>query len=137
MTLTDRLKLRARQRAVNYFRARLTMIKVEPEQGLFNLRCFDNAVDYVRRFPATEVVEVIFVYNGEPILHYINRNSVGTYLETTLGYQAATLEYYLLRTIHAEDHKWLAGEFDRANRSWSREFTTWWQRWFFGLDKIL
>lgn len=121
----------------NYFRARYPMILVKPCQGLFNYQCYFNAVEYALAHDGISVVEVVYINGSEPILHYINYDvEQDTYLETTLGFRADYLEYYLLRTIHPDDYKYIGGEFDRAIDSWSDQFITPWRR-FLGLRRVL
>jgi hypothetical protein len=122
----------------NYVRTRYEMIKPEPTLGLFNFRCFENAVEYARRYPELEVIEVIYLDGGVPILHYINRDPAnGKYLETTLGWRAQYLEYYHIRKIHPDDHRYLPGEFDRSLGSWLHQFTTWFDRKVLRIGRIL
>lgn len=122
----------------NFVRTRYEMIKPEPTLGLFNFRCFENAVEYARRYPEMEVIEVIYLDEGVPILHYINRDPVtNKYLETTLGWRADYLEYYRIRKIHPDDYRYLPGEFSRALDSWLYQFSTWFDRKVLGIDRLL
>lgn len=123
---------------VAFVRSRFELILPEPEQGLFNFRCFENAVEYARRHPEMEVVDVIYIDNGDPILHYVNHDpATGRYLETTLGWRAKHLEYYRVRRIHPEDWKHIHSEFSRALDSWTEEWATWWQRNVLGITRVL
>lgn len=127
----------AQVRLVNFVRSRYSLIKVEPKQGLFNYKCYFNAVQYTMEHAGVQVVEVIYVDQGAPILHYLNHDpETGVYLETTQGFRAEYFEYYLLRTIHPDDYKFIGGEFDRAVLSWTEQFTTRFQRWL-GVERIL
>lgn len=126
------------ERLVALVRSRYELITPEPEQGLFNFRCFDNAVEYARRFPGMDVVEVIYIDAGEPILHYVNHDhTTDRYLETTLGWRAKHLEYYRVRRIHPNDHAHIHAEFDRALNSWWMERTNWWHRNVLGIRRVL
>ena len=87
---------------------------------MFNFRCFENAVQYAQDNPGLEVVEVIYIDNGDPILHYVNFNpDSGEYLETTLGW------------------KHIPSEFSRALDSWTEEWATWWERKVLGIERVL
>lgn len=119
-----------------YVRSRLEMVKPESAQGLFNQRCFMNAVQYCADNPGHEVYEVACIDNGHPFLHYINREtSTGKYLETTLGWQADHQEYYIIRMVHQDDHKKISEEFSRSLDSWKFQFTNWFQRLF--IDRVM
>ena len=121
-----------------YVRSMHEQIKPEPTLGLFNFRCYENAVEYNRRYPEMEVIEVIYIDNGQPILHYINRNPVdGAYLETTLGWRAECLEYYFIRKVHRDDHRWVSGEFERGLDVWLYRFTNWFERNILRVKRVL
>lgn len=122
----------------DYVRSRYTMVDVLPEQGLFNQKCFYNAVEYARVYEGVSVVEVIYIDNGDPILHYLNKdNGTGELFETTLGFRADSLEYYVIRDIADGDHKHIGDEFNRSLRSWLMQFTGSVGRFLFGIDRVL
>ena len=52
------------KRLAEHVRSRYELIRVKPTLGLFNFRCYENAVEYVRRYPQLEVHEVIYMDNG-------------------------------------------------------------------------
>lgn len=109
------------------------MIKVEPKQGLFNQRCFDNAAQYQSEHGG-EVVEVVTVRNSWPTLHYINKVD-DVYLETTLGYQASRHEYFYLRTITEEDYKHMSWVFENALATLSRPYVRWYHK-LLGIKRV-
>ena len=129
---------RVQRRLVAYVRSMHEQIKVKPTLGLFNFRCYENSVEYVRRYPELEVVEVIYIDNGQPILHYLNYDpKEKEYLETTLGYRAEHLEYYRIRTIDKADYRYMATEFDRGLDVWLNRFTNWFERNILRITRIL
>lgn len=131
---------RAQKRLCRHVRSRYELIKPAPTQGMFNARCFENAVEYARQHSedGLEVVEVIYIDNGEPVLHYINRvPETGAYLETTLGWRADLLEYYFIRRIHPDDHRHIHSEFSRALDDWTYQFTSWFDRNYLLIKRIL
>ena len=134
MNYTKKVRVRIR----DYVRSTHEQIKPEPTLGLFNFRCYENAVEYRRRYPEMEVIEVIYIDNGEPILHYLNRDPVsGAYLETTLGWRAEYLEYYFIRKVHQGDHRWVSGEFERGLDVWLYRFTNWFERNILRVKRVL
>lgn len=136
--MIEHVRKRIRERVCQHFRSRYEMLKVEPALGLFNHKCFMNVVEYARRYPEMEVIEVVFIEDGHPRLHYVNRDPTdGKYLETTLGWQAHHLEYYFLRRIHPSDYHRIHGEFQRALDDWTLQFTNWFQRNVLGIERVL
>lgn len=134
--LAQHLHDQAQARLRDFVRARYTLIKPVPTQGLFNFRCFHNVVQYALDHEGLGVAEVIYL-DPSPVLHYVNHDpATGCYLETTLGFRAPHLEYYLLRHVHPDDFQVLHSEFDRALDSWTRQFTSPWARWL-GVERIL
>ena len=131
-------KSKAHKRVCDHVRARYSLVKVSPKKGLFNQRCHCNAVEYARTHKGVEVLEVIYIDGTDPCLHYINRKTkTGELLETTLGFEAGRFEYYIIRTIHPEDHKYIGDKFSRSLESWLMEFTSWFDRAIFRVDRVV
>lgn len=129
---------RAQARLKVYVRTRHEEIRVTPQLGLFNFRCFENAVEYCRRYPDLQVAEVIYIDGDYPVLHYINYDPVKKeYLETTLGWRAEFLEYYFIRIVHKDSHRHIGNEFERAMRGWTDQFVGWFGRYVLRVDRIL
>lgn len=126
------------ERLKRYVRSRYELIRPEATLGLFNFRCYENAVEYARRYPEMEVIEVIYVDGTKPILHYINYDPLDKkYLETTLGWRAPYLEYYYIRPIHPNDYPHIEDEFERSLYSWLEQFTNWFHRKILRIERIL
>jgi hypothetical protein len=125
-------------RVVEYIRSRHSLVDVKPKQGLFNFKCFYNSVEFARLNPEYSVVETICIENGIPILHYINKHiETGELYETTLGYQAEYNEYYIIRDIHKNDHKFIGNEFDRSLDAWLHQFTNPVERFLFKIKRVV
>ena len=131
---------RAKERIARRLRTRHQGIRPQPEQGLFNFRCHENCVQWVRQRPDEdlEVVETVYVDNGEPILHYVVREQdTGRLLEVTLGWRAKQLEYYHVRTLLPEDLDHIHAEFNRSLDHWLRTYVPWWGRVLLGIERCL
>ena len=138
--MRQRLIDRAQRALVRRLRTRHQMVKPTPTQGLFNFRCHENCVEYVRRRPEENqaVVETIYIDGGEPILHYLVHDpAAGRYLEVTLGWRAEHLEYYVVRTIHQDDLRYILSEFQRALEDWTEEYVGWFGRKVLGIRRVL
>lgn len=132
------IKQKAQTRLLRFIRTRYALVKPEATLGLFNFRCFENAVEYSRRYPELEIVEAIYVDEGEPCLHYLNFDPAASkYLETTLGWRAPHLEYYVIRKLYQDDYKYIHHEFERALASWTEQFLPWPLRILFNLKRTL
>lgn len=129
---------RARERIARRLRARHQGVRPIPEAGLFNFRCHENCVEYLRTHPGVglRIAETIYLAEGEPVLHYVVVDG-DRYLEVTLGWRAEQLEYYLVRILDERDHTRIHSEFDRSLTDWLHEFTSWWDRKVLGITRIL
>lgn len=139
MGLRGRVIRAAHRRLVLDLRATRTLERAVPVQGLFNFQCHRNAVQWVRDRGSEnlEVVEVVYVEDGDPVLHYcVAEVGTGRLLEVTLGWYAERLEYYRIRTIPAEDHSAILSEFDRALKHWLHRYVGWFGRRVLGIDRI-
>ncbi len=129
---------RAQERIARRLRARHQGIRPVPEQGLFNFRCHENCVEYLRTHPdrGLRIAETVYLDGGEPILHYVVVDG-GRYLEVTLGWRAEQLEYYLIRVLDERDHTRIHSEFDRSLTDWLHDFTSWFDRAILRVERVL
>lgn len=133
---------RAQARVSAHLRAHNERIFPQPTRGLFNFRCHNNCVQWVKDHPdeGLEIVECIFLYEGSaenPILHYLVRDRDGRYLEVTTGYECLASEYYLVRKVPEEEWQKLPDIFSRSLNTWLLEFTHPLIRWALRVDRIL
>jgi len=70
---------RTDNRIALHLRATKTEVHPLPARGMFNQRCHSNAVQYQSE-NGGDVVECIYLEDGVPVLHYVNRNEEGEYL---------------------------------------------------------
>ena len=121
-----------------YVRSRYEMIRPEATLGLFNFRCHENCVEYLRTHPdrGLRIAETVYLDGGEPILHYVVVDG-DRYLEVTLGWRAEQLEYYLIRVLDERDHARIHSEFDRSLTDWLHDFTSWFDRAILRVEMVL
>ncbi len=110
--------------------------------GLFNHKCFNNAVQYYydnnRKGNKVKVFEVIAISESDPCLHYINYDkNTKTYLETTLGYKANSIEYYLIREVHKDEFTNIENSFKNSLNEWNNRFISWIDRVVFGIKRAV
>lgn len=113
-------------------------VEVKSAQGMFNLKCFENAVQYAITHEGCSVVMGIVIEpNDKTNLHFWNVDAKGNHLETTLGYRAEVLVYYPLRTIPERNYQAIGCVFDDALNYFTNKHTTKWQRFVLGGERIL
>lgn len=129
------MKRRAREKLCRHVMSRYELIKPIPKQGLFNYRCFDNAVEYNRLY-SCGVVEVMYFDGKYPVLHYLNVDSNGTYLETSLGWKADIYEYYKIRKVDQIHFEEIGKVFEVSLNSWCEQFVGWFGRKILRIKRI-
>jgi len=112
-------------------------VGVKPVQGLFNYRCFENAVQYATTHKDVEVIMGIIVNQGKwPTLHFWNKKGK-QHLETSIGYRYSEYTYYPLKTVAENDYSSIGNIFDEAVDYWWQTYTKWWQRPFIEDGRIV
>lgn len=92
--------------------------------GGFHRGCLGGVPLLGARSP--KAAEVVYIEGEEPVLHYLVGNrSTGGYLEVTLGWRAARLEYYFIRPVHPDDYEHIHAEFKRSIQDWTEEHVGW------------
>jgi len=81
-----------------------TMTKIEVKSGLcrYNYRCQLNAVHDALNNNQDEIAMCFYFHNGYPIIHFINIDDKGNYVDNTLGQWSQTFDYYLIKRIKRE-----------------------------------
>jgi hypothetical protein len=127
----------AQEKLKRFIRTRYEIIKPIPIQGLFNFKCHLNAVEY-NRVHDCAIVETIYIDPCmKPILHYLNVDSKGTFLETSVGYQTKENEYYKIRIIDPNDYMNISNEFAQSLESWNEQFVGWFGRKILRINRII
>lgn len=122
-------------------RATFQQVRADPiQQGLFNFRCHDNCVEFIRLRPDADylIAEVMMVEDGVPTLHYVVRRASepGVYGEITLGWRSKQIEYYLIRELPTVYNETIHAEFNRSLDYWLKEYVPAWMRWLFNIDRV-
>lgn len=110
-----------------YILAHFEKIKVSSGRGLFNLRCFSNVVQYAKEKKQSHIVLVFILDGKQVILHCVNIDSKGRYIENTLGYQSEDWDYFFVKRIEAEFGS--ANSTFKEMRSFMKRITPWYLRW--------
>lgn len=72
--------------------------------GIFNNRCQMNSVQKVKEGNAEEVYAVLALNTDDVIVHFINLDNEGHYIDNTLGFKFTEYEYYLIKKVDISDH---------------------------------
>lgn len=78
-----------------------TMPKINVKSGKcrYNFRCQMNAVHEVLNKNQDKIAMCFYFDDEHPIIHFINVNDKGEYVDNTLGRWSETFDYYLIRLI--------------------------------------
>jgi len=77
-------------------------IKVSPGLCRYNFRCHMNAVHDAIDKKQNEIAMCIYFDDNYPIIHFLNVDKKGKYIDNTLGNWASTYDYYLIRHIEKD-----------------------------------
>ena len=126
--MKDRLIRKVHLRISEWLYNTRESVDVSSTGGMFNLRCFHNAIQYATENDGVSVMMGIYVDRGETVLHFWNVDWNGLHLETTLGYRADDILYYPLKKIDTEDYKNISCVFSDALDYFTTRFTTRFER---------
>lgn len=138
--MKDKAQKKAWEKIIRNLQVNREKIKPIATQGLFNFRCHENCVEYIRLNPDKNysIAETIYVDEDTPILHYvIFDQDENQYLEVTLGWRIDTVDTYLLRVIPKDDNLKILSIFSDTLDIWLNEFTSWFDRKILKIDRVL
>ena len=107
-------------------------IEVTPGKCRYNYRCQQNAVHDAMVNGDSQVAMCLYTGDDHPIIHFINVDKSGKYIDNTFGQWSSRHKYYLVK--HVSD-----GEFFSVNNIFT-EFRKemrnliGWMRWFTPLE---
>ncbi|MEE9223066.1 MAG: hypothetical protein V3V40_06375 [Nitrosomonadaceae bacterium] len=137
MKIKARIKKKIRHNIGEWLYNEHASVKVTATQGIFNFRCFENAVQWAKDHEDHSVIMGIYIDpRGDAVLHFWNKNQDGEHLETTRGFYAETLKYYPMRTIHADDYLAIGHVFDDALEHYTNKFVNRWAKFWLNGDRV-
>lgn len=120
------------ERVITWLENTKEKTEVTPKQGMFNFRCYENAVEYAFQNKGADVVMGIYVEAGSvPLLHFWNKKG-DKHFETTLGHKAQYHTYYPIRIINPDDYKHIGYIFNEGLKYYRTKFVRWYERPFIG-----
>jgi DUF1680 family protein len=112
-----------------------TMPKIKVEAGVcrYNFRCQYNSVHDALNDEQDKIAMCFYLDEDYPIIHFLNIDNEGNYIDNTLGRWAETVEYYLIRTIDKESFFKIDDIFTAYRKELKLKFP-WYVRWFSNCD---
>ena len=92
----------------------LPKIKVKSGLCRINFRCHLNAVHDALENKENTIAMCFHIEHGknkQPIIHFINVNKKGKYIDNTLGYWSKINDYYLVRLIKKQEFLYIENIF--------------------------
>lgn len=78
-------------------------INVKPGIGRYNFMCHLNSVHDALNNDYNKIVMCIYIDENYPIIHFINVDNDGNYIDNTLGRWSEKFDYYFVKLIKKED----------------------------------
>lgn len=138
--MINKARTKAWEKIIRNLKVNRSIIKPIATQGLFNLRCHENCVEYVRVNPDKNyfIAETIYIDDDQPVLHYVIFDETeNKYLEVTIGWRIDTVDVYLLRIIPKDDNLRIHSIFNDTLDAWLNEFTSWFDRKILQIDRVI
>ena len=116
----------------NMITANLPKIQVKSGSCRYNFRCHNNAVHDALN-AGNEKIAMAFYFDEQPIIHFLNVENDGTFVDNTLGRWSEIHSYHLIRYIGKEDFFNVVKIFS-AYRKEIRRMLPWWLRFLVTID---
>lgn len=82
----------------------LTEISVKAGDCRFNYNCHKNATHIAETNNDEYIVCSIYIDNGYPIIHFLNIDNDGNYIDNTLGIHTLIYKHYYWKKIYRVDY---------------------------------
>jgi hypothetical protein len=108
-----------------------TMPKIKVESGLcrFNLKCHMNSVHDALNNNQNKIAMCFYIDSNQPIIHFLNIDSEGRYIDNTLGRWSEIYDYYLIKEIDSSDFFEINSIFSEYRKELKLKLP-WYIRWF-------
>lgn len=101
--MTSILNYKAKEVVLKMAKSNMTKIKVKSGICRYNFRCHNNAVHDALNNNDEKLAMCFYIDEDYPIIHFINIDKEGGYIDNTLGRWSEKYEYYLIKEIGKED----------------------------------
>ena len=110
---------------VEYITSNHNKIDVKAGVCRYNFRCSFNAVHDALENDEDELAMCVYVDDEYPIIHFININKDGEYIDNTLGHWSERVDFYLVRNIK-KDEFWDVNDIFTSYRNYLKTIPSWW-----------
>jgi hypothetical protein len=83
----------------DYVEKNYDKIDVMSGKLLWNYNCHRNAVHHAIEHSDNELIMSIYFDGDCPVIHFLNIDKNGKYVDNTLGYWSSQYPYYIIKTI--------------------------------------
>lgn len=104
-------------------------------KGLFNNRCQLNAVQAIEEGLSTHVYSVVAIGGDSVIVHYINRDKNGDYVDNTLGFEYDKYDYYIIKQIKRSEYDSMDNKLMQSKKMLLNLHSNGFLRWLFRIDE--
>lgn len=94
---------KAKREIIEYLELTRKPIKVKSGKCRYNFRCQMNAVHEAINNKEKKIAMCIYIHDNYPIIHFINVDKRGKFIDNTLGNWSVKYDYYLIRYIKKKD----------------------------------
>jgi len=101
----------------------------------YNRRCHLNAVQYIKQDKAEEVYLCIYIDNGQPIVHFINKKD-DKYIDNTLGWLYEQMEYYIIKQVNETEYNNIWNLLKETKESLTNLYTSSFTRFIFRIKSM-
>jgi len=90
----------AEQFVLNKILSSMPKIKVKSGKCRYNYKCHRNAVHDALNKNHEKIAMCFYIDDNQPIIHFINVDEKGRFIDNTIGRWSEQLDYYFIRYIY-------------------------------------
>lgn len=102
---------------------------------LYNSKCHLNSVQQIKRNQASEIYLCICTEkdNTYLVVHFINKDNEGFYIDNTLGWRYEQLNYYIIRKVNKYEYDTIWDVLTKAKKMLVNLYTSSFTRFVFNI----
>ena len=114
---------RAKKEIIDYLRGTKDRIEVKPGKCRYNFRCQYNAVHEAIEQKQKRIAMAMYIDEGYPIIHFLNVDRRGKFIDNTLGHWSTQNEYFFIKYIDEVDYFKVDSIFTSYRKELQRKLT--------------